>query len=72
MSISFSPLWNCLKEKGLKKNDLRISVGLSNATVARLGKDQSVSLDSIHRICLFLNCRIEEVICICDGSNEEE
>ena len=46
----------------MKKTDLKDLVGFSNATLAKLGKNEPVSLNVIEKICLFLNCRIEDIL----------
>lgn len=62
MAISYKPLWRQLLEKEIKKMAFRDLVEISNGTLARLGKNEPVSLDVIEKICLKLNCRIEDVV----------
>ena len=62
MSISYKPLWRLLVEKDMKKLDLRDRIGMSNNTLARLGKNEPVSMDILERICVALDCRIEDVV----------
>ena len=62
MSISYKPLWRLLLEKDMKKLELRDLVGMSNNTLARLGKNEGVSMDVLDRICVALDCRIEDVV----------
>lgn len=62
MSISYKPLWRLLLEKDMKKLELRDLVGMSNNTLARLGKNEGVSMDVLERICVALDCRIEDVV----------
>lgn len=62
MSISYKPLWHLLVEKKMKKLELRDLVGMSNSTLARLGKDEPVTLEVLEKICVALDCRIEDII----------
>ncbi len=62
MSISYKPLWRLLLEKDMKKLELRDLVGMSNNTLARLGKNEGVSMDVLERICIALDCRIEDIV----------
>ena len=62
MSISYKPLWRLLLEKDMKKLELRDLVGMSNNTLARLGKNEGVSMDVLERICVALDCRIENIV----------
>ena len=62
MTVSYVGLWKLLLEKGLQKQDLVEQVGLSSATVAKMGKGESVSLDVLERICAFLDCNIGDIM----------
>lgn len=62
MAISYKPLWHLLLEKEMKKMEFRDLVGISNGTLARLGKNDPVSLDVIEKICLTMDCQIENVV----------
>lgn len=69
MAISYKPLWHLLLEKEMKKMEFRDLVGISNGTLARLGKNDPVSLDVIEKICLTMNCKIEDVVQIISDEN---
>ncbi len=58
--ITFYPLWITLAKKRLKKSDLYQVT--SSATIARMGRDEYVSLDVIDKICEFLDCPISDVM----------
>jgi DNA-binding Xre family transcriptional regulator len=60
--ISYKPLWHTLIEKGVKKMQLVKMTGMSSGTLAKMNNDKNVALDVIERICLALDCRIEEVV----------
>jgi putative transcriptional regulator len=62
MPFSFDPLWKKLIDKKMTKEDLRISIETSPATIAKMGRDENISLDVIDRICNKLECRVEDVI----------
>lgn len=62
MSFSFNPLWKLLVDKNMSKEDMRKVLGLSPATVAKMGKGENVSLDVIDRLCNYFNCEINEII----------
>lgn len=62
MSFSFNPLWKLLVDKNMSKEDMRKVLGLSPATVAKMGKGENVSLDVIDRICNYFDCEINEII----------
>lgn len=58
--ITFYPLWVTLAKRKMKKKDLYAVV--SSATVARMGRDEYVSLDVIDKILDFLDCEIGDVM----------
>lgn len=60
--ISYTPLWVTLAKKNLKKTDLLSLIGISSSTLAKLSKDEEVSLSVIIKICNALDCKIEEVL----------
>ena len=60
--ISYVPLLKQLVEKKMTKTQLREAVGLSMGTLARISKDEYISLENIDKICQCLDCRIDEVI----------
>ena len=62
MHISYQPLWNTLKERGLRKEDLRLAAGLTTNMIANMGKGKNISMETLVRICEALNCGIMNVI----------
>ncbi|MDO6856826.1 helix-turn-helix domain-containing protein [Mesomycoplasma ovipneumoniae] len=62
MNISYEPLWNLLKSRNMKKKYLKKTSGISSNIVARMGKDEGVSLETIVKICAALDCKIEEMV----------
>ena len=61
-TISYDPLWKKLIDLKLSKSDLTKKTGLSKATVAKMGKEEYVSLEVVVRICNALGCEIYDVI----------
>lgn len=62
MHISYQPLWNTLKERGMRKEDLRLAAGLTTNMIANMGKGKNISIETLVRICEALNCGIMNVI----------
>ena len=69
MTISYKPLWKLLVEKDLKKKDLSEMAGLCNVTISRLTKGKSVTTDSLLKICIALDCRIEDIMEVVPRTN---
>ena len=40
MHISYQPLWDTLKERGMRKEDLRLAAGLTTNMIANMGKGE--------------------------------
>lgn len=62
MRISYNKLWKILIDKDMKRKDLQEAAGISSATVAKLGKGDSVQTDALLRICEALDCTIDDVL----------
>ena len=62
MHISYQPLWNTLKERGMRKEDLRLAARLTTNMIANMGKGKNISMETLVRICEALNCGIMNVI----------
>lgn len=62
MPVSYDRLWKVLIDKKLTKTDLKNKAGISFNVLAKLGKGEAVSLESLHRICIALDCNIEDIM----------
>ena len=62
MAVSYKNLFNILNKKGIKKIDLQKNLNLSPTTVAKLSKNENISLDILDKICSYLQCNIEDII----------
>lgn len=60
--FSYKPLLRQLLEKDMTKTQLRITTGMSMTTLAKISKNEYVSMDTLNSICKHLRCRIEDVI----------
>ena len=64
MHISYQPLWDTLKERGMRKEDLRLAAGLTTNMIANMGKGEHISMKTLLRICGALDCDIADVIAL--------
>lgn len=60
--VSYDPLWKKLIDKKMNKLELAKAADFSTATLAKLGKDEYVALAVLERICVALDCPIEDVV----------
>lgn len=70
MHISYKKLWKLLIDRNLKKCDLKQSAGISSSSIAKLGRNENVNTDILVKICIALNCRLEEIMEL-ENDNEE-
>lgn len=61
MAISYKPLWHLMVEKNIKKKDLKSLANISANCISRMSKEQYVNLETIEKICIALDCRIEDI-----------
>ena len=60
-TISYNPLWKTLIDKGYKKTDLLELAGIGRATLAKLSKNQEVSMAVLLKLCNGLNCELSDI-----------
>lgn len=62
MSLSYEPLWQMLNDMNITKMEFAKMIGMSNATLAKLGKNEPITLTTVDKICNRFNCQIENVV----------
>ena len=62
MAICYDRLWKLLIDKKMNRTELKEASGISFNVLARLGKNEPVSFETIEKICFTLNCNIEDVV----------
>ncbi len=73
MKVSYNKLWKMLIDKKMNKNALRHAVSMSPNTMAKMGRDEKVSMDVLVRICEVLECDIGDIMeMIPDAEKEKE
>lgn len=60
--FSYIPLFTLLVRKGMTKTQLREAVGIGTATLAKMSKNEYVSMKVLDKICNYLECDIKDVI----------
>ena len=62
MAICYDRLWKLLIDKKMNRTELKEASGISFNVLARLGKNEPVSFESIKKICFTLDCNIEDIV----------
>ena len=60
--ISYDKLWKLMIDKKINKTGLIQKAEISSNAMAKLGKDESVQLDVLIKICNVLNCNVEDIV----------
>lgn len=69
MPISYDKLWKILIDKKMNRTDLKEKSGVSFNVLARMGKDEPISMESLEKICHTLSCDIGDIIEITELSD---
>ena len=62
MDVSYKRLFKILIEKDLKKTEFAKLIGIGQNTLAKLSKNEYVSMEVLVKICRGLDCSIEEIM----------
>ena len=60
--ITYKPLWETMKEKGVTTYTLINKYNISSSTIHRLRHDQGVTTQLIDDLCKILDCNVEDII----------
>ena len=62
MSVSYVKLWKLLLDRKLKRTNLISMAGICSNILAKLGKNDYVSMESLEKICKALDCNIGDIV----------
>ena len=62
MKVNYDKLWKLLIDKKMKKTDLIGQANISSNVLARMGREEPVSLESIGKICSVFECKIDDIL----------
>ena len=60
--VSYKKLWKVLIDKDMKKKDLQAKAGISWASVTKMSKGETVSMDVLMKVCETLECNIGDIM----------
>lgn len=69
MAVSYNKLWKMLIDKGMSRTQMRLKAGISTKALAKLGKNESVNIDILIKICGALDCDITDIMEIVSTTN---
>lgn len=62
MSVSYNKLWKLLIDKKMNRTDLKNAAGISFNVLAKMGKGEAVSMESMMKVCKALDCDISDAM----------
>ncbi len=71
MKVSYDRLWKLLIDKKMKRTDLITQAQISSNVVAKMGKEEPISLESIGKICALFHCSVDDILEIMSDEDTE-
>lgn len=62
MAVSYNRLWKLLIDRKMMKKELAKQAEISTFTLAKMSNDESVTTDTLSKICNALDCNIEDIV----------
>ena len=62
MAVSYKKLWKLLIDKGITKTEMRKQAGISTTVLAKMGKNETVSMDTLARIAAVMECGLDDIV----------
>ena len=70
MNRSYNKLWKLMIDKKMIKTQLREAAKITSNAMAKLGKDESVPVETLEKVCRVLDCTIDDIMDINQNSKE--
>lgn len=62
MDVSYNKLWKRLIDCNMNKTELRQKAKISTNAIAKLGRNEAVSMETLDKICKALECNIGDIV----------
>ena len=62
MARSYNKLWKLLIDKKMNKTQLRTAAKISSNAMEKKKKNESVSVETLEKICQVLGCTIDDIL----------
>ncbi len=62
MKFSYKKLWIRLASEEMLKKDLMGKAHITSSTMAKMGKEEAVSLEVLGRVCQLFKCNIGDIV----------
>lgn len=61
MAISYNKLWKLMIDRKMNKTQLKNAAKVTSNAIAKLGRDESVPIETLEKICNVLHCDIGDI-----------
>ncbi len=72
MIYSYKKLWKMLIDRKITKTEMRKQAGISTNILAKMGKDEPVSMKSLAKISTVLECGLDDIVEIVNDKKTED
>lgn len=62
MAISYNKLWKLLIDRGMTKTEMRKEAGISTNILAKMGRNETVSMETLGKITTVLHCGLDDIV----------
>ena len=62
MPVNYDKLWKMLIDKKMNRTDLKEYAGISFNILAKMGRNEFVSMESLYKVCTALNCDVGDIM----------
>ncbi len=72
MPVSYDKLWKLLIDRKMNRTELKDAAGISFNILAKMGRNEFVSMESLRKVCQALSCDIGEIMEFTDDAKAEQ
>ena len=62
MAYSYNRLWKLLIDRKMSRTEMRKQAGISTNILAKMGKDEPVTMNTLGKICEAFHCHLEDIV----------
>lgn len=70
--ISYNPLWETMKVKGVSQYALINKHGISNGTIRNLKRGKPIETTTIEKFCKILDCNVQDILVYVPDEEKEK
>jgi DNA (cytosine-5)-methyltransferase 1 len=68
--FSYAKLWKLMIDRNINKTQLKDKAQISTNAVAKMGRNEAVSMETLGKICCVLGCEIGDIVEISEAQHE--